>query len=238
MNGTDLVLAMLILVVASGLQGSVGFGSSLVAAPLLVLLDPVFVPGPLIVVAFVLNAMMMWRDREPVERAHVGLALIGRVPGSVMGAAVLAALSASELGLLVGAVVLLGVVLSVGGFEVRPTPPAILGAGVLSGFMGTSVSIGGPPIALLYQHESGPRFRSIVARLLIYGALISLAALAVIGRFGRDEIVASAVLLPSVVLGFSLSGPVARHLDRGHTRRAILAVSALSAVAVIAKAVL
>jgi uncharacterized protein len=237
-ESTDLLLAMLILVVASALQGAVGFGSNIVAAPLLLLIDSVYVPGPLIVASLILNGLMMWRDREPVEPGHIGLALVGRVPGSFLGAAVLTALSTEQLGTFVGLVVLAAVALSVVGGDIRPTRPAIVGAGALSGFMGTSVSIGGPPIALLYQHEAGPRFRSIVARVLIYGAVISLATLALVGEFGRDELVASVLLVPGCLLGFSVSGPLARHLDRGYTRAAILGVSALSAVAVIAKAVL
>jgi uncharacterized membrane protein YfcA len=134
--------------------------------------------------------------------------------------------------------VLAAVLLSVVGLDLRPTRPAIVGAGAVSGFMGTAVSLGGPPIALLYQHEAGPRFRAIVARILIYGAAISLAALVLVGEFGRDELVASAVVAPGCILGFSVSGPVARHLDRGYTRPVILTVSALSALAVILKALL
>jgi uncharacterized membrane protein YfcA len=232
----DLALAALIVLGASALQGAVGFGSSLVAAPLLVLIDPVFVPGPLVAIALLLNALMMWRDREPVAAKHIGLAVVGRVPGSVLGALALVSIPAGQLSLFFGALVLFAVFLSFGGFHVRPTSPAIVAAGTLSGFMGTAVSIGGPPIALLYQHEDGPQFRSTVSRLLIYGAIISLATLAAFGEFGREEAVATAILLPSVVVGFAISGPVARHLDRGHTRKAILAVSALSALAVVVKA--
>ncbi len=137
-----------------------------------------------------------------------------------------------------GVLVLVAVALALGGIHVRPTPLTITGAGVLSGFMGTSVSIGGPPIALLYQHEEGPRFRAVVARLLIYGAFISLALIAAVGRLGRFEIVAGAAFVPPVLAGFALSSRVAAHLDRGHTRTAILVTSAFSALLVLAKAVL
>jgi uncharacterized membrane protein YfcA len=237
-DAADLLLASAILVVACSLQGAVGFGANLVAAPLLVLIDPVFVPGPLVVVALVLNGMMMRRDRHPTEPGHIGLALAGRIPGSILGAWLLVTIPADDVSLFFGALVLLAVGLSVAGIAIRPTTPAIAGAGALSGFMGTAIGIGGPPIALLYQHEPGPRFRAIVSRMLIYGGMISIVVLAAFGEFGRDELVASAVAVPAVVVGFALSGMLTGHLDRGHTRTAILAVSCLSAVAVIAKAVL
>jgi uncharacterized membrane protein YfcA len=232
------VLALVIIVAASALQGAVGFGANLVAAPLLVMIDPVFVPGPLIAVALVLNGLMMWRDREPVERSHIGLALAGRVPGSALGALALVAIPPGDIGVFFGVLVLVAVALSFSPFDVPVTRPNIAGAGAVSGFMGTSIGIGGPPIALLYQHEPGVRFRSIVSRLLIYGAVISIVMLVAVGEFGTDELVASLVLAPGVAAGFACSGPLARHLDKGHTRRAILATSAVSALAVILKAVL
>jgi uncharacterized membrane protein YfcA len=234
----DLLLASAILVVACSLQGAVGFGANLVAAPLLVLIDPVFVPGPMVVVALVLNGLMMWRDRHPTEKGHIGLALAGRLPGSILGAWLLVTIPTDDVSLFFGALVLLAVVLSVAGISLPTTRPVIAGAGALSGFMGTAIGIGGPPIALLYQHEPGPRFRAIVSRMLIYGGMISIVVLVAFGEFGRDEVIASAVVVPAVVVGFSLSGLLTGHLDRGHTRKAILAVSCLSAVAVILKALL
>lgn len=235
---TDLVLAGTVLVIASALQGAVGFGANLVAAPLLVLIEPAFVPGPLILVGLALNALMIWRERHPVPARTVGLALAGRIPGSVLGAWALASISGAGLDVFFGALVLVAVLLAVGGLHVRPTPVTITGAGVLSGFMGTSVSIGGPPIALLYQHEDGPRFRAVVSRLLIYGAFISLALIAAVGRLGRFELVAGVAFVPPVLAGFALSARLATHLDQGHTRTAVLVTSACSALLVVIKAVL
>ena len=48
------------------LQGSVGFGLGLIGVPLLVLIDPVFVPGPLLLAAFLLNLLMSHREHTLV----------------------------------------------------------------------------------------------------------------------------------------------------------------------------
>ena len=59
------------------------------------------------------------------------------------------------------AVVVLGAVpLSVLTWKPRPTPSALIAAGiagVVSGIGGTATSVGGPPVALLEQRPSGPR---------------------------------------------------------------------------------
>jgi uncharacterized membrane protein YfcA len=109
----------------------------------------------------------------------------------------------------------------------------LLGAGLLSGFMGTTATIAGPPLALAYQNETGDRLRGSLAGNLFIGALISLAAIVAVGRFGATELRAACVLLPGVVAGYLASGRTRRLVDRGYTRPAVLLVAALGAVALI-----
>ncbi|NIR59973.1 MAG: sulfite exporter TauE/SafE family protein, partial [Gammaproteobacteria bacterium] len=52
----------------------------------------------------------------------------------------------------VGALVLLAVAMSVAGLKISPTRPTLITAGALSGFMSTVSSVGGPPLAITYQH--------------------------------------------------------------------------------------
>ena len=78
------------------------------------------------------------------------------------------------------------------------------------------------------------QLRGTLAAYFIIGTFISLAALAWAGRFGMEEIALSAFLIPGTVVGFLLSRRAAAYLDDGYTRTAVLAVSALAAVTVIA----
>ena len=57
MTVTEALLAALDLRAGAAVQGAVGFGANLVAAPLLVLLGEGFVPGPVIVASGVLNVL-------------------------------------------------------------------------------------------------------------------------------------------------------------------------------------
>jgi hypothetical protein len=56
------------------------------------------------------------------------------------------------------------------------------------------------------------------------------------GRVTGDHLVAAAALLPFVVAGFLLSGPVRRVLDRGWVRPAVLVVSVGGAVVLLVRA--
>jgi uncharacterized membrane protein YfcA len=216
-------------------QGSVGFGLSMVAVPLLILIDPRLVPGPLLCVAVVLTLLIARRERHAIDFAGVTWALVGRLPGTALGAAALLVTPEEKLGFAFGVFVLLAVFLSLLGPRIRPNPLSLTGAGVLSGFMGTTVAIGGPPIALLLQHTSGSKLRGTLSGFFLVGASVSLLALVAIGRFGRQELQLALVLLPGILLGYWVSGRAAPWLDRGYTRKAVLVIATVAAVAAIAR---
>ena len=231
----QIALACAVMSVGATLQGSVGFGLALTAAPLLALIDPRLVPGPILVCALSLTLAMLIRERDHLDLKGVGWALAGRVPGTVVGAAMLALVPAATMGVLFGAIVLLAVLISASGVRPRVSRWSLMSAGVLSGIMGTTSSIGGPPVAILYSHEAGPRMRGTMAGYFTAGACLSLVALAVVGRFGAQEAVWAAAMLPGVLLGFLISNRVKRVLDGGYTRPAVLLVASAGGIAVILK---
>jgi uncharacterized protein len=214
-------------------QGAVGFGMALVAAPLLVLIHPELVPGPLLINGLALTLLVARRERDSIDLFGVKWALVGRVPGVVLGALALATIPVKGLMLLDGLVVLACVALGASQARLSPTPRILLGAGLISGVFGTIASIGGPPLALVYQNEPGPKLRGTLAGYFIVGALMSLAALIVVGRYGVDELAWTLLLLPGTVLGFAGSNRLTGWVDAGRTRRAVLAVTTAAGVAAV-----
>jgi hypothetical protein len=104
--------------------------------------------------------------------------------------------------------------------------------------MGTLSAIGGPPIALLNQHQEGPRLRATLCAYFTLGGLLSIAGLALVGRFGTHELARSALMLPPMAAGFALARHAHPLLDGGYTRTGVLAIALVSGLAVIANAVL
>jgi uncharacterized protein len=227
-----------VMAASAALQGAVGFGLGLIAIPFLVYLDLRFVPGPLLVAALTLHLLVLRRDRGGVDPSGLSWLLGGRLVGTLPAAVLLASLPLENLKLLLGGVVLAGAVM--GALHAAPNPrgAALFGAGAASGFMATAAGLGGPPVALLYQHAPGQRLRGTLAAYFIIGTFVSLMALAMVGRFGGEELRLSSFLIPGTVLGYLVSHPAAAYLDGGYTRAAVLAVSALAAVSVIATVLL
>jgi hypothetical protein len=236
MSGAELATASLVMALGALVQGGVGFGALLIAAPLLVMIDPRLVPGPALVCGFGLSLLIGWRERADLDWRSVGWAFAGRIPGAGVGALILSHLPTSGVELLIGASVLLGVFTSASPRRFEPTPVALGSAGFLAGVMGTATAIGGPPIALVYQHQSGSQLRATLSAFFVMGSLISAIALALIGRLGPQEIGLGLWLLPGTVAGYATSKHLARFLDRGHTRRAVLALSAGVGLALILRA--
>lgn len=233
MTLTQLVIATAVVAVGASIQGVMGFGLGLIGAPILALLDPNLVPGPLLFAVLPLTIMVARRERGALDFRGVRWALVGRLPGTVVGSLAVAALPERPLAVLLGSLVLVAVAISLAGWSVQPTTGTLLGAGLMSGFMGTATSIGGPPIALLYQRHSGPQLRATLAAYFVVGGMFSLAALSWAGEFGMTELRAGLVLLPGVLVGFLGSAALGRLIDRGYTRPAVLAFSGAAAVALI-----
>jgi uncharacterized membrane protein YfcA len=232
---TQIALAAGAVTVGATLQGSIGFGLGLVAAPLLVLIDPRFIPAPLLLASVVLTVLLTHREWRSVQFRDLGWAIGGRMVGIAAAITALLLISPNRIALFFGVLILLMVGLTASGLHLPPTPRTLLGAGMLSGFSGTAVSIGGPPMALVLQRESGARLRGTLSAFFVVGISMSLVGLRIAGRLGRTELLLSLALLPGILLGYLISRHTARLLDRGYTRSAVLAVSGAAGVVVIIK---
>jgi uncharacterized membrane protein YfcA len=235
MSAGHLVLATVIVAVGAMVQGSIGFGLNVVGAPLLVLVDPRFVPGPTLVAALVLTILVSIRERGSVDRAGFWWIFVGRIPGSLAAALVVSALPPRGIAFALSGIVLIAVVTSVAGWHVKRTPPNLVAAGTISGIFSTLSSIGGPPIAMLYQDAKGSELRGTLAAVFTIGALISIGLLAAVGKFGSHEIHLSFALVPGVVLGFAVSRFANKILDRRSLRGPVLALCAVAAFAAIVR---
>lgn len=236
----DLDTAMLLVVclavlVGSFVQSSIGLGAGLVAAPVVTIADPRLMPTSLIVVGMTISLLMIWKHWRDVDVSGLSWALIGRLPGTVLGAAIVAWLPTRQIGLAVGCAILAAVILTWRSITVAKTRPTLLLAGAVSGVTGTAAGIGGPPVGLIYAEAPGPVVRSTLAVYFLVGGFLSLVALAGAGELESRSVLVGALAVPFVVVGNLAARRAVPWLDAGRLRGAILAVSAVSAVALISR---
>lgn len=231
-------LALATVGVGACLQGSIGFGMGLLASPILALVSHTLVPVPLLVIAILMTGLLAVRERRAGDRRGIGWAVLGRVPGSALGAAAVAYLPMRGLDATFGVLILLAVGFSIVGWAPAPSRGVLLTAGTLSGLMGTAASTGAAPVALVYQGTSGANLRATLSGFFFVGSTMSLVVLAVFGQVGVDELRTAGLLVPPMLAGVALSKYVAPHLDAGNTRVAILTVAGLASVGLLTRAVL
>ena len=129
------LVATVVMAAAASLHASVGFGANLLAGPLLVVLDPDLVPGPIVLTVLVINLAVMRREPHPDVSSHhpwrpLRWPIVGLLPGSVLGALTVAAVDADQLALLLSALVLTVTVAVAAGLSVDRTPSTMFGAGM------------------------------------------------------------------------------------------------------------
>jgi uncharacterized membrane protein YfcA len=221
--------------IASCLQASIGFGLGMLAAPIVALVDPALVPGTLIMLAAVVTLMVVVRERTAIDVKGTGWALAGRIPGTIAGALILTAIPPQALAMLIAAVVLGGVALTSLGWIPAPRRRNLVLAGATSGMLGTATSIGGPPMALVWQRNSGPRLRGTMSGFFLIGSLMSLTMLTVTGAVNRHILVMCAMLIPATVAGYVLSRYANRLLNPRRQRWTAITASAVGALVLVAQ---
>jgi uncharacterized protein len=232
-SATGYVVVATAILLASCMQASIGFGLGMLAAPIVAVVDPRLVPGTLIMLASLLTLIVAAREHEQIDLRGTGWALAGRVPGTIAGALLLAALPEPALALLVAAVVLGGVVLTSVGWIPTPHRRNLVLAGATSGVFGTATGIGGPPMALVWQNSTGARLRGTMSGFFLVGSIISIAVLAFTGAVDASTMTSFALLIPACLGGYALSRLVNRVLDHKRQRLAAIAVSAAGAAVLI-----
>jgi uncharacterized protein len=236
LSGFEYAIALTAVTIGALVQGSIGFGANIVAVPVIAVLEPDALPATLALVVIPLVVVMVVRERHAVDRHGATWITIGRIPGTVLGAWVVAAISPDTLSLLLGAGVLIAVAMTSLTTTIPVNPVTATTAGFASGAMGTATSIGGPPLALLYQHHEGPVLRATLAVAFAIGSVLSLVGLAIAGVIEAWHLVLAAALLPGLLAGLAMSRVMIHRLDRARLRPAVLAFAAATAVVAIIRA--
>ena len=232
------VLIGLVLALGATVQSATGFGFNLLAAPLLVFLLPdtsAVVPA-LHVAWFPLGVALMLRNRREINPSRVVWWLVPAVPGTFLGVWMLTAArtDATVLRRFIGAVTIVAAIL----LALKARHPLkrerlwMAGAGGLSGFLGGSTAMAGPPLLILGLNQgwSAHHFR---ADLLCYFLLLSILT---ISLYVWRELLTGTSLgyaaagLPGLAAGFFIGTWLSRHVSGDRFRYVAIALLCIAGV--------
>lgn len=235
LTAPEYALVLVTVTAGAAVQGSVGFGANLLAVPVLALVEPTALPATLTMWVLPLAVIMAVRERQRIDGSGALSIVAWRVPGTVLGALVVAAVSADAISALAGGAVLTAVAVTAGGVTVPVNRATTAAAGLASGAMGTATSIGGPPVALLYQGHDGPVLRSTLAVTFGVGLVISLVGQAAVGAVTGWHVLLALALLPGTAAGLAVARGLAGRLDGPWLRPAVLALAGITGLVAVVR---
>jgi uncharacterized membrane protein YfcA len=168
-----------------------------------------------------------------VDVAEIKWAVIGCVVGTAGATVLLIVIDPAAFGIVFGIALLLAVGMSLKRWQISPTPFVVFLAGSISGLMGTTTSVGGPPMALVYQRSEGARLRATLAAYFVAGGFIALTGLLVADRLGLEEVKLALYLIPGMLAGLVVSNHTKNLLKPSLVRPVVLVLCTAAAVAIL-----
>ena len=233
MSAIEIVLAIAAVAGGAIVQGSLGVGLSLVAAPPLVAIDPTFIPGPLLIVGQVVGIRHMIVEGRHIDWQAIRNALWGLPVGVAGGLAVVEFVPLGLLAVLVGALTAVSAVVLLTGFRLPQTRRTEIIGGLACSFGGTAASLPGAPWAICFSEMRPPTLRSTSSLYIGMVGVVAIALLAPRGRFGLHELALVGYMVPGMLIGLAISRVVRPMLDRHWFRPAVLTVALAGGLALI-----
>lgn len=232
-----LVTVALALLVGATVQSFVGLGLGLVGAPVITLVDPSLMPELMLWLAFTYPILTLAGERDEIDWYGLGWALPVRIVGTFVGVLVVTAFSPQALGAVVGGMVLTAVLLTWRTVRIPLNRGTLMAAGFIAGITGTATSIGGPPMAIMYQHRPARQIRTTLAVFFCAGAALSLIGLGIAGELDLRLLLVAALFSPMLLLGALLARVLKSRLSDQLVRPAVLLLCGGSAVLLLIRSV-
>ena len=204
------------------IQGTTGMGFALIVAPVMGLLAPESLPISLLILMLPLNAAIAWRERAAIDFRGSSWITLGRFAGPFGGVWILFWLPLSQLNILIGLSTIAACIATWVAPSFVPGRRALISTGVITGITETATGVGGPPLALVYQHSPVATLRGSVALCFLVGELISLAVLAAGGHLQAGQVEPVLILCLPLALGVLASYRARHMINEKRLRRFVL----------------
>ena len=240
MSADTIAAAVAIAYLAAFCMSTTGFGFALTMTPLLTLVWDV---KPAIATSVLLSLTTKWplliEVREHIVPSRVVVLLAGFALGLPVGLVLFEQLDSGSLKVFVASTVIIASIITFLSPSLkiadRVARPIAVAAGVVSGALGGSTGMDGPPVVLylLGRYREIEAFRSTILSYFLPTGIVMVSAFALLGRFDRDVLVTAAACLPAIALGI-LSGTILRsRLDPERFRHVVLAVLIVSSAGIL-----
>lgn len=234
-----------IILLAAVVQRAVGFGSALLAVPLMTFVIPT---KSAVVIAFLIGTatsawlfLHFWSQVEWRTTRRLG---VGTIMGAPVGVVILSVVSAVALRLTLGVAVCVAAAWIIvssrrSNRPVAPHAARTIVIGAASGVLSTSLATNGPPLVYELRRTgfADDRFRATISAAFMISDFIGLPLLAAAGLISTSDITLAALALPPCVVGISLGAWLSARMQTSHFIRAADLLLLATGAVTIAKAI-
>ncbi|KQC06663.1 MAG: hypothetical protein APR54_01490 [Candidatus Cloacimonas sp. SDB] len=222
-----IILGYIIFFISALLQGLSGFGFSILAIPLITfILSPVTSVPILLIYSIVINLVVIFSTRKVIELKRIWLLLLSAIVGIPLGTKLLIILPENIIRGFIGILILIFGMLLLSGWKIniKHEKSAMFPIGFLSGILGASISISGPPIIIFLTNQRTEK-QSFRGNLALYFLLLNIITLPVYylnDLFTEEVIMNTVIFFPALFTGVIMGNLLSGKIKDVHFRRIIL----------------
>ena len=213
-----LILVASIILLASSIKGLTGFGFALTSLPLLsIFLEPKTAVPLITMCSVFLDGYTLYEARKQVRYREIIPLVLSGITGMILGTYFFISLDSQIIKLCIGVVTVLFAAASMMGIrrEIPNVKLASVPVGLVSGILGGSMSISGPPIVLFFNNQNIEKtvFR---ANLIAYFFSLYVATVPayLFGNLITTSLVSSsAIMVPIMFIGATLGIKLSKKVD-------------------------
>jgi uncharacterized membrane protein YfcA len=208
---------IIIILVASVLQTSTGFGFSIMATPFLLML---FLPYEAIqiniILSLIISVALIWKIKQDIDFILLKRFTLGSITGIPFGILIFVSINIEAFKLGVSILLLLLTLLLILRFRVNATPFRDYLVGGISGLLTTSIGMPGPPLLLYFTgtdtEKAKLRGTTLAFYLFIY--FVSLVTQVLIIGSNKTIMIASMFAVPIVLFGMFLGQKLYKRINQ------------------------
>lgn len=223
----DIILFIFIILIASTLQTSTGFGFSILATPFLMLL---FQPAEAIqinlILSFVISVALFAKIKQDIHIGMLKRLLIGSIVSLPLGMFLFLLFDLSKLKLGMSVVILSLTLMLVLNFRFKQTKRRDFIVGGLSGLLTTSIGMPGPPLLLYFAgtHTQKAMVRSTTLAFYLVIYLLSVGIQMSFASTTKTTWIAGGLALPLVFIGMLVGQRLFKRISERYFQIALYAI--------------
>ncbi|MDQ0219303.1 sulfite exporter TauE/SafE family protein [Peribacillus cavernae] len=201
------ILLVIIVLIASLLQASTGYGFSIVGTPFLLIIYPAHTAIQInMILSLCLSLFMIFKIGNEVDKPLLFRLIKGSIAGLVLGLFIYLYIDVRLLKMAVGGLILILTVLLICQLSIHQTKNRDILSGGISGLLTTSIGVPGPPLLLYFSSVGTGKalLRSTTLAYYLFVYFISLIMQISFGGTSKEAWISSLIAVPSLLVGILL----------------------------------